>query len=102
MIEIKTKFVTRTTVRVLAYSYDDADALVDPTTSIKVTIYDPDDTKLIDGVAMTKESKGVYSYFYKTTVTSKTGRWRGEVVVIDGVTPNDYTSIGNFVFRLIK
>lgn len=101
-IEVIVEFIAKTTVRVLAYIYNDADALVNPTTSTKITITDPDGTTKVSGVAMSLVSglTGVYEYFYKTDTTLVKGWWRGEIVAIDGVTPDDRTSLGTFSFRL--
>jgi len=98
-IEVITEFIAKTTVRVLAYVYDDAGNLVDPT-SIKVTITDPDGTKKVDGVAMTKGDTGIYSYYYKTTTSTTKDWWTGEVEVIDGTGEAAKTSLGTFSFRI--
>ena len=99
-MDVVIEFIAKTTVRVRAYVYDDDGALVDPTTSIKVTIYDPDGTKQVDGIAMTKDVTGIYDYYYQTTTSTTIGWWRGEIVVVDGTDPNDKTSVGTFSFRI--
>ena len=38
--------------------------LTDPTTSMKITITDPDGTAIVNDVAMTKDSTGTYHYDY--------------------------------------
>lgn len=110
MINVITEFVNKTTVRIIAYIYNDAGALTDPI-SAKVTIYDPDGEKqLLDppdnyDIAMTKNTDedspayGAYEYYYETDADTDKGWWRGEVEVIDG-TPTEYTSMGNFSFRI--
>lgn len=101
MIDVQIEFIAKTTVRVVAYIYNDLDALVNPTTSIKVTIWDPDGgDPVVDGAAMSFVSQGIYEYFCKTTSLSKKGWWNGEIVVIDGVDPDDRTSMGVFSFKV--
>lgn len=100
MIEVITEFIAKATVRVIAYVYDDDGNLVDPTTSIKVSIWDPDDVNQVDGAAMTKSATGVYEYYYKTTSSTTKGWWRGEVEVIDGTGEGAKTSMGAFPFRI--
>lgn len=103
-IETIIQFIAKTTIRVIAFVYNDAGALVSPTTSIKVTITDPDGTVKVNAVAMTLiaagEYVGGYDYYYKTDTTLVKGWWPGEVVIIDGVTPDDRTSMGTFGFEL--
>lgn len=40
-----------------------------------VTIYDPNETKVVDAVAMTSESLGTYVYNFQTTDTMLTGTY---------------------------
>ena len=169
MIEVQIEFIAKTTIRIISYVYDEDDSLVDPTTSIKLTLNDkdgvqkagyisvvasasfttglvvtggtsgatglvvskPDGTTLeiqqvtgvwqsgegitdtgagtstttsaLLGADMTHEAvpqTGIYEYFYKTTTLSTKGWWHGEVVVIDGTAPDDYTSLGVFSIRV--
>jgi len=100
MIDVVIEFLAKSTIRILAYIYDDSDSLVDPTTSILISIYDPDGEKIVNGVAMTLVSTGIYEYYYKTTADTDKGWWRGEIEVIDGTDPDDKTSIGTFSFRI--
>jgi len=99
-VEVLTEFIAESTVRTTAYVYDDADELVDPTTSIKVSIWDSDGAVKVDDVAMTKVSTGVYEHYYNTSSSSTRGDWRGQVVVIDGTGDEAKTSIGAFGFKV--
>jgi len=98
-------FVAKSSVRCIAYVKDDDDALVDPTASIKVTLYNPAGEKqLLDDpnyeIDMEYVEKGVYEYYYQTDSDTDKGYWRGEVEVIDGEGEGVKTSMGNFSFRI--
>jgi len=84
-IQVITEFIAKTTVRVIAYVYDDDGALVDPETSIKVTIYDPAGDAEEEDEDMTQQDSttGVYEYYFRTDADTTKGWWRGEVAVID-------------------
>lgn len=99
-IEVQVEFIAKTTVRIIAYVYNDAGSLVAPSTSIKITITDPNGTIQVPGVVMTLVEAGIYEYYYKTTTATTKRWWHGEVVVIDGVAPDDKTSLGTFSFRI--
>lgn len=102
-ITVQIEFIAKTTVRVLAYIYNDAGTLVNPSPSIKVTIYDPDGEAQVTSATMSlvdADIAGIYEYYYKTTTSSTKGWWTGEVVTIDGADPDDITSIGTFSFRI--
>lgn len=99
-IEVVTTFIAKATVWVRAYLYDSGGTLTDPDTSIKVTITDPDGTAKVDDQAMTKDSTGIYDYYYNTTTSSVKGHWRGEVVAIDGIGEQTVTSPGRFAFEV--
>lgn len=59
-------------------------ALYDPVDSVVIYIYIKGTTAaLINGVAMTKESTGVYTYDYQTT-SCTAGEYRWRVVADDG------------------
>ncbi len=94
-LNVVTEFLQKTTVRVRAWIYDEDDALVDPT-AVTIDIWNPSGTKLVDGVAMTKASTGIYDYYYDTTINSPTGNWRGIVWTTD--TPA--VSEGSFGFKV--
>lgn len=98
-LDVVAEFLARATVRVRAYIYDDNDALADPT-SVTIDIYDAEGTLLIDGVAMTQAAKGIYEYYYKTTISSPTGWWRGVVWAVDGSGDLAKTSEGSFGFKV--
>lgn len=110
MINVITEFVKKTTVRIIAYVYDDAGKLTEPSGSVKVTIWNPSGDKQLLGdpnyeATMTKNTDadspayGAYEYYYETDADTDKGWWRGEVEVIDG-TPTEYTSMGTFSFRI--
>ncbi len=98
-LDVVAEFLARATVRIRAYIYDDDDALADPTT-ITIDIYDADGTLVVDGTAMTKSSTGIYEYYYKTTIASPTGWWRGVVWTVDGSGDLAKTSEGSFGFKV--
>ena len=95
-LKVVTEFLQLATVRVRAYIYDDDDALVNPTTSITIDIWDSAGTKQVNGVAMTPVSTGIYEYYYQTTAASAEGNWRGIVWATDGT----YVSEGSFAFKV--
>ena len=102
-IEVITVFPDNATVRIITYVYDDDDALVDPTGSIKCTIYDPDGTKQVEAQDMTKDVTGIYEYYYHKGTgldPMDKGEWRGEIEVIDGSGADAITSPGNFSFTV--
>ena len=101
-MDVITKFISKSTVLVRAYVYDEDDALTDPTTSITVTIVDPAGTKKVDNAAMTKHGTGVYDYFYNTAADSVEGNWVGEVTTIDGSDGGAKTAIATFSFEVKK
>ena len=107
MIEVITEFKAKATVRIIAYVYNDAGALANPTGSIKITITDPDGEVQVpsegngdDDMTQQDSTTGVYEYYYKTKTSTTKGWWHGQVVVIDGTAPNEITSIGTFSFRI--
>ena len=97
-------FPDKVTVWVLTLTYNENGVLVDPT-SVKVSITDPDDTVKVDEAAMTKYNgnTGIYEYFYhkgESADPMDEGQWRGEVITIDGTSPNDVVSSQNFAFEV--
>lgn len=56
------------TVRLKASFYNYLGALADPT-GVKITIYDGQRTVLVDAVAATKETTGIYYYDYLVPVS---------------------------------
>lgn len=76
-------FTRKGHVRVIYYNYDDDDALAD-TSSVAISIVDPDGNVDIDEGTMDKTDTGVYEYYYPTTVTSTKGDWQIEVDALDG------------------
>jgi len=90
-IEVITEFLRLATVRVRASIYDDDGALVNPTTSITIDIWDSEGTKQEDGTAMDSVSTGIYEFFYNLAADSVAGNWRGIVWVVDGTKTSEFS-----------
>ena len=105
-IKVITEFIQETTVRIRAYVYNDAGSLVDPTTSIKVTVIEPDgSTKWISAQAMIKDgdNTGYYDYYKQTDGDTELGQYIGKVVTVDGEGEGPTgakTSTGTFSFKI--
>ena len=107
-IRVVTQFLTESTVLIRAYVTDMLDAKVDPTTSIKVSILDPDGNVEVDGADMTKATEGeadadytgVYDYIFQTDVDTDQGKYVGVVKVVDGSGATAKTSTGTFNFEI--
>ncbi len=102
-VTVQTEFISSSTVRVIAYIYNDSDALTDPT-AVTIDIYDPDGAKQVDGAAMTASATGVYYYLYHQGAgedAMDTGRWRGEVKTADGTGASTIYSGKPFSFKVI-
>ena len=84
------------TIKIKATIKDEDGTLTDPTT-ITVTIEDPNGTKQVDGATMTKESTGVYCYYYTLADDAVTGLWTIEVEASSG-----YPSIEQDTFRVVS
>ena len=63
---------------------DEAGALVDPSTSTKITIKDPSGVAVVTDQAMTRKSLGVYSYDYTPVVGAEVGWYTARVTVVYG------------------
>jgi len=103
-ITVVTEFLAVATVRIIAYVYNDAGVLVDPT-AITIDIYDPDGEKQVDGVAMTQQDSttGVYEYYYHKGSGADAmdkGGWRGLVLVADGTGADTVYSPTAFSFKV--
>jgi len=103
-MEVIVKFLSKSTIWVRAFVYDKDGALVDPTTSIKLTLVDAAGTKKVDAVAMAKDgvNTGIYDYYYTTLVDCAEGWWPGEVWVVDGSGESAKTSCGTFSVEVRK
>lgn len=98
-MEVIVKFLAKSTIWVRAFVYDKDGALVDPTTSIKLTLADPDGTVKVNAVGMTSSGEtGIYDYYYTTLSDCAEGWWSGEVWVVDG----DKSSSGEFSVEVRK
>ena len=81
-IKVMTEYVRKATVRILAYVYDDDEALV-AATSVAISIVDPDGTVVVDEAAMTATATGVYEYYYTTTTSVDEGNYQIECDILD-------------------
>ena len=73
-------------------------AVYDPATSILIYVYIEGTTApLVDGVAMTKESIGIYTYDFQTAAQDA-GKYRWTVKATDGVK----IALKDRVFRIIE
>ena len=100
-VKVQVNFIAKTTIRIHCEITDDDDVSVTPDpTSVKVTINDPSPAVVIDDVAMSKASDGVFDYYYRTTAATVKGWWTGLVIVIDGIGASAKTSIDDFGFRI--
>jgi uncharacterized protein YfaS (alpha-2-macroglobulin family) len=61
-----------------------ARALVNPTTSITITVKDPDGTTKVDAQAMSNDSTGKYHYDYAIPSDATVGEWDVEVIASSG------------------
>ena len=61
-----------------------AGVLVDPATSIKITIEDLDGKKVVDDVAMANDGVGLDHYDYTSALTAKGGNYTIWYIAIDG------------------
>jgi hypothetical protein len=83
------------TITIWAWVYNVSDALHDPATSIKLTyLYDPDGTKQVDNVNMTKDDTGKYYYSYVSAASAVSGWWNFLVTAVD--VSNTAESYGGF------
>lgn len=58
--------------------------LYDPATSVTMTLRNPSGTIILNNVAMTKLSTGIYYYRYQTLTSSPLGRWTVNFIGNDG------------------
>jgi len=106
-IEVVSEYLNTATVRIIAYVYNDSDALTDPT-GITIEIWNPAGTRqLLDDpnypIAMTQTATGIYEYYYHkgSGVNAMTsGRWRFTVTVVDGAGASAIYSTGSGSFKV--
>jgi len=106
-MEVVVKFLRKSTIWVRAYVYDKDGELVDPTTSITVTLVDSAEVKKVDAEAMTPseeegEETGVFDYYYNTDADSAEGWWNGEVWTVDGTGETAKNSSAEFSVEVKK
>lgn len=63
---------------------NDADVLVDPATSMKITILNPYQTVVVNNVDMTKDAVGKYHYDYTLPSTASCGKYNAKYIATDG------------------
>lgn len=73
-----------------------AGALVNPTTSMTITLYDPDGTVDVSPVGMDNDDVGKYHYDYQTT-----GKATGKYIVLYTATDGARITIETDSFRLV-
>jgi len=100
-MELVVKFLAKSTIWVRAFVYDKDGNLVDPT-SVTLTLVDADETKKVDGLAMTKAEVGIYDYYYNTAGDSAEGWWNGEVWTVDGSGETARSSFAEFSVEVRK
>lgn len=100
MVDTIVEFIAGASPKIRSYVRDENGALVDPSTSIKITVTDPVGTVKVDAQAMTKFATGIYDYYVTTLSSSEKGWWYGEVTVVDSVSGNPVTSKGVVGFEL--
>ena len=72
-----------TTIRLKATIKDADGALMDPGTSIQVSVTDPAGATALAGTAMTKSSTGVYYYDWQTSADATKGLYKQKVTAVD-------------------
>lgn len=72
------------TITLKAIVKDTDRALANPTTSITITVKDPDSATKVDAQAMSNDSTGKYHYDYAIPSDATTGVWRVEVTASSG------------------
>lgn len=77
-------FMREETVEVYVEVRNQADTLVDPDTSITVTILDSANTEIVAATGMTKDDTGKYVYYYTIGAAVAIGWWTALVIVTDG------------------
>ena len=66
---------------------DENGAAIDADTSVKITIYDPDDTAVVSAQDFTHDGTGDYHYSYSVSATADLGTYRRvDTAVHDGRT----------------
>jgi len=101
VLKVVTKFISPSTVWIQAKVYDpETDELIDPTTSIKLTVQDHDGNVVVDAQDMPKDEVGVYDYYYNIAADPVEGWYPGQVVTVDGSGEGAKTSVVPFGFEV--
>lgn len=79
------KFHLTETVICSVKIYDLDGNLADPSTSMKITITDSEDTKKVDNVDMDRDGTGEYHYDWNTAEITETGRYKVFYTAIEGI-----------------
>ena len=104
-LKVTTNFTNKDTVKVTVYIYNDSDALVDPTGSVKISIYDPDEVASIEDEDMSKVTTGTYEYYFHKGAPATpldSGKWRGVIAVTDGTGDDAVISEQGFSFKVVS
>ena len=64
--------------------------------SATIDIYDPEETKLVDGASMTDAGNRVYEYIFQSTDAMESGEFCAIISVVKG----SYTAMSNIKFVL--
>jgi hypothetical protein len=74
-------YAAGTAIKITDTIRDKDDNLLDPT-SIKITIYDPDDTVKVDAEDMSKVSTGIYEYDWQSDDNDGVGTYKVKTVAV--------------------
>ena len=92
------KFLAGATIRIHTEIYDIDDILVDPATSVKITIIDPDEGATVTDGVMSSSTTGIYDYYYTSTASVKYGTWRYVITALD----SSYKSLDSGTFEIVE
>ncbi|MFA5377314.1 MAG: hypothetical protein WC455_16305 [Dehalococcoidia bacterium] len=98
-IEVRHEFILPETVKITAAIYNDSDALVNPT-GVTITITSPTGVVVVNDVAMTNDSTGIYTYLFRTTISTTNGQYTEKVTATDGAGALAIITMGTDTFKL--
>ena len=104
-IKVVIQFLDKATVRIIAYFYNDAGNLTNPTGTIpaKIDLFDPAGTQKLTLATMTNSATGTYYYLYNKgdpATAMDAGQWRGTCWAYDGTGADEVRSPGTFSFTV--
>ena len=76
-------FYAERTIAIKVYFQKDG-VYTSPNQGVKITIWDPAGTKIIDAVAMTEKETGKYVYYYTPGTSAAVGWWTYSYLGQDG------------------